>query len=242
MILYISLALLLNAAMMSRARADAVTTRTPLSSPLIIIEHLEPFTSKWMHIELRSASRLAGPGNLWITNVKSRCEREILASLARVFEESIVDLVRLLEGRRIIVLDPTAKERLSPSDFTGPTAVVVGGIMGAHPPLGRTRSLLTSKLEKLGAAARSLGEGQYTIDGAVYVALRVARGVEVEEIPVIRGLRLKHPEGWSVELPYTYPVEEGRPVISEEEIDYVLYGVEEDEERLLREGVVPSIC
>jgi len=142
----------------------------------------------------------------------------------------------------VVVLDPQAEERLSPRDFSSPTAVVIGGIMGGHPPLGRTRSLLTARLEEASVEVRSLGPGQYTIDGAVYMALRVARGVPLERIPVSRGLRLRHPGGWYIELPFTYPLEDGKPVLSREEVEYILYGLEEDEERALRDGVEPRIC
>lgn len=227
---------------MSRARADTVKSRTPLSSPLIVIEHLEPYTSTWMYIELRHASLLAGRKRFWLTNVKRRCEKTLLAELGTVYTESISTILHRLEDYRIVVLDPQTDALLTPEDFRAPAAVVIGGIMGGHPPLGRTRSMLTSKLQGKNVAVRSLGPGQYTIDGAVYMALKVAGGARLAEIPVSRGLRLRHPGGWHVELPFTYPVENGKPVISRDEVEYILYKLEEDEEKALREGVEPSIC
>lgn len=227
--------------MKSRARSDRVIGRTPLSAPLIVVEHLEPYTSRWMFYELRHAAILVGDGKLLVTNVKRTCEVELLGEFCRVEKASIVELTPKLDIP-IIVLDPSARVRLSPRDFAEPVAVVVGGIMGSHPPGGRTRSLLTVKLEKHGAVARSLGEGQFTIDGAVYMALRVSQGVELEEIPVQRGLRLDLPGGGVVELPFTYPVVDGVPLISREETEYLVFGVEEDEEVFAKTGRPPAIC
>jgi len=45
-----------------------------------------------------------------------------------------------------------------------------------------------------------------------------------------------------VHLPYTYPVENGRVVVSAEEVRYLLWELEEDEARAIRDGVLPSIC
>ena len=48
-----------------------------------IIEHLEPVVSKWVWIEYKHASEIAGRDKLVITNVKDPREREILSRIAR---------------------------------------------------------------------------------------------------------------------------------------------------------------
>ncbi|QOJ78308.1 hypothetical protein IG193_05955 [Infirmifilum lucidum] len=213
-----------------------------MTETFFAVEILEPFVSKWMFIELAHASRIVGRDRLWVFNVRRECEAEVLASIAsRVERMSIVSLGEELSKEfNTLVLDPSASQPLSPRDFTGRTLVVVGGIMGDHPPRGRTRRELTEKLTGR-CLERSIGRGQFTIDGAIYVAYKVSRGATLEELSVRNGLRLKHGDV-EVYLPYSYPVERGSVVISEEEVRYILEELEEDEARATREGKLPSVC
>ncbi|MEZ0346384.1 MAG: RNA methyltransferase [Infirmifilum sp.] len=211
-------------------------------SHVFAVEIIDAFVSRWMYIELLNASRIVGRENLWIFNVKDRCELEKLSSIAGLVEhDSIISRIEDL-GKifRVVVLDPEAPEELKPSDFTGRTLVVVGGIMGDHPPRGRTRKEVTWKL-KGRFIARNLGPGQFTIDGAIYMARAIAFGRTLQSIPVQRGLILRG-DGFEVHLPYAYPLENGSVVISREEVDYILNKLEEDEARALSDGKTPSIC
>ena len=181
---------------------------------LLVIEHLEPSLSRWVLIEYEHASLIVGRENLIFTNVSRGAEK--LKGLGRVFSRSAAEL---FNDEGTIVLDPKAKELLQPSDFEWARAVVVGGILGDHPPRGRTAQLLTAKMPR--ARARSLGDCQFSIDGATYMAYKVSRGVELSMIPIARGLTVKCGE-LEIRLPYCYPLVGGSPVISPKLLDYLL--------------------
>lgn len=76
--------------------------------------------------------------------------------------------------------------------------------MGDDPPLGRTRRMLTEALPE--AISRNLGRRQLSIDGSVYVAKQVWRGVELEKIPLCHGVEIRLAEHCSVVLPFAYPL------------------------------------
>ena len=181
---------------------------------LFVIEHLEPRLSKWVLIEYEHVSMIVGRENLAFTNVKRGLKT--LQRLGRVYRESAVEL---FDSEGTIVLDLKAEELLEPSDFDSARAVVVGGILGDHPPRGRTFKLITSKVKR--ARARSLGNCQFSIDGAVYMALKVASGVRLSEIPVANSLTLRCGD-LEIRLPFCYPLVNGKPVISPKLIDYLL--------------------
>ncbi|MCS7099550.1 MAG: hypothetical protein RMH84_04465, partial [Sulfolobales archaeon] len=135
---------------------------------LVVVEHLEECLSPWLASEYGYVVRLFG-GRTLFTNVKQPQTREAIGRLgARTTDLSVVDLVLASEIRRPLVLDPRAREALKPEDLEGVDAVVIGGIMGEHPPRGRTSREITSKLARR-ALARNLGRYQLTIAGAAYV-------------------------------------------------------------------------
>lgn len=193
----------------------------------IAIEHLEPHLSRWLWIEYRHAAELAR-GRLEFTNVKREDHLRALSKLAPARREGVLELY---SPDRLIILDPQAATPLSPEDVGPDTVLVVGGILGDHPPRGRTYKLLTSRAA--GARARNVGPHQFSIDGAVYMALKVVNGARLEEVPVKVGLTIRAPP-FLVRLPYAYPLEGGRPVISRELIEYLKSRVVEDEEELIR--------
>lgn len=182
---------------------------------LFVIEHLEPKLSEWLRIEYSHAADIVGR-DLMITNVKKPDEFRKLAKIARVERKRVGEI---FDQRELIVLDPRAGKKLSPADVRGKRAIVVGGILGEEPPLGRTKELLTKMLSR--AHARNIGRHQFAIDGAVYVARQVSGGVPLEEVPVQQGLELKIERGHSVLLPYAYPLADGRPLVSRELIAYL---------------------
>ena len=110
--------------------------------------------------------------------------------------------------------------------------VVIGGILGDHPPKGRTQKLVTAKLPS--ATVRSLGDEQFSIDGAVYLTKVVSEGKKLEEVSIKKGLTIRLNEYAEVYLPYAYPLKDGKPVISKELIDYLCSDkIIRDEEKLL---------
>lgn len=187
--------------------------------PKIIVEHLEPKLSTWLLFEYENASKLLGK-NILFTNVKSGRAREKLRRFGRVERRSVLEIFL---HEKLVILDPRAKRALAPRDFDGDTIAVVGGILGEHPPRGRTRAFLASKAPK--AKTRNLGHEQFTIDGALYVVKIVIGGKKISTTPIKRGLVLRiklKPSGvYEVGLPYAYPIIKGSPLISKKLLKYL---------------------
>jgi len=195
-----------------------------------VIEHLEPEIGRWLCIEYAHASTIVGRDKLIFTNIKNKTDMQILSELGTVKEESFAELFKPAD---IIILDPRAKEILKSEDFRDKRAVIVGGILGDHPPRGRTRKLITSRVPD--AIARNIGKGQFSIDGAIYIAKMVYEGVRLEDIPIKRGIHIRLDERAEIYLPYVYPIRDGKPLISEELIKYLTSeDIVDYEERLLR--------
>lgn len=182
---------------------------------LFVIENLEPRLSDWLRIEYSHAAKIAGK-SLLITNVKKRSEFREFSKVARVERRRAREL---FEQRELIVLDPRARKTLSPDDFRGKKAAVIGGILGEEPPLGRTKKLLTRSLP--GAIVRNLGKHQFPIDAAVHVVKRVSEGTPFGKVPVQHGVEIQISKGHSVILPYAYPLVDGKPLVSDKIIAHV---------------------
>ncbi|MBS7646760.1 MAG: SAM-dependent methyltransferase [Candidatus Bathyarchaeia archaeon] len=197
---------------------------------VFVIEHLEPEIGKWLLFEYEHASEIVGKNHLMFTNVKEADERRLLSEFGMVEEKGAAEI---FSHGKVIVLDPKAELPLKPEDFVGKEAVVVGGILGDHPPRGRTRKLLTRRFS--GTVVRHIGMWQFSIDGAVYVAKLVGEGTPLEAIPVKKGLRLKLNEYGEVYLPYAYPLRDGKPVISPKLVAYLCSDeIVKDEEKLFK--------
>ncbi|MEW6593166.1 MAG: SAM-dependent methyltransferase [Candidatus Hadarchaeota archaeon] len=182
---------------------------------LLVIEHLEPKLSEWLYIEYAHSSKIAGRRRLIITNIKKQAELKKLAKVAQVERRRVVDI---FDQRELVVLDPLARRSLSPKDLNGKKAVVVGGILGNDPPLGRTRELLARHLSS--ATTRNIGKQQFSIDGAVYMAKKISEGMSLKDVPVQQGLEIKISRYYSNFLPYAFPLN-GRPVISKRLVEYL---------------------
>ena len=205
----------------------------------VVIEHLEPFLSKWLWLEYKHASQIAGRDNLTFTNVKDDWEYYKLSQIGRVEKASIVELIEngVIGREDFIFLDPSYSSILHPQDFKSRRGVVVGGILGDHPPRKRTRQLLTSKLAR--CIARSLGPHQFSIDGSVYMARQVCLGFKLSEIPIQVGLTIKVNKFHEIYLPYAYPLVNGVPLVAPGLIEYLKSDeIVKDEELLIRSGFV----
>ncbi len=183
---------------------------------LFVIENLEPKLSEWLFIEYSHAAKIVGRRNLMITNVKNPSELKKLKKIARAESGSITDL---FARRELIVLDPEAEKDLVPKDFREKSAVIIGGILGDDPPRKRTGEMLTKRLP--GAAARRIGERQFSIDSSVYVASQVFSGKSLEEIPSVFCVEIPLSKHHSIELPYEYPLVDGKPLIAKKLLAYV---------------------
>ncbi|OYT51705.1 MAG: hypothetical protein B6U73_01390 [Desulfurococcales archaeon ex4484_204] len=187
----------------------------------IIIEHLEPHVSPWLMSEYRYVSKLFKEV-LIFTNVRREDDRDMLKGLGLVLSDTAVKVVRELKACNVIVLDPQAKKELKRAELVRADAVIIGGIMGDHPPRGRTRELLTSKFRE--ELSRNLGRKQLTIAGTAYVLWRMLRGAELRDIAIKEGLTIEVNLGrvmLTIELPYAFPYDRGKPVIPEDYIDVV---------------------
>lgn len=183
-----------------------------MGKPVIVIEHLEEGLSPWLILEYRHVGMLAGRDNLVFTNVPVKYNN-ILARYGRVVNESIVDLVkkRSVPPREVIILDPKASRRLEYSDFGKARYFVIGGILGDHPPRGRTYEYLTSRLPE--CESRNIGDRQFSIDGSAYYVLYLYNNRDDKGLNFIDGVDIEIEMG-SVHLPYRYPIVGGKPLLA----------------------------
>ncbi|MHC1586402.1 MAG: hypothetical protein ACXQTV_02510 [Candidatus Hecatellaceae archaeon] len=186
--------------------------------PIFAVEHLEAELGRWLLIEYLHGAELVKPYRLLITNVRKAEDRETLRAMGLNVEG--VRVFELFNPRRLLILDPQAEGLLQPSDFKGVEVVVVGGILGDHPPRGRTKRFLASLCPE--AKVRSLGKLQFTIDGALFMARRVYEGFRLEEIPTVEGFSLRVSSSHEIYLPYGYPLVGGKPLISPRLVEYLL--------------------
>jgi len=187
---------------------------------MIVVENLEE-PGEWLFIEYEHAFELIG-NDLLITSAKDEKLKRFLKERGIPYrEESVVELFPELP-KPWAALDPKGEKELEPEEAKG--TIIVGGILGAHPPKGRTWKELTSKMPK-GVLVRNIGEGQFSIDGACAVAYLISKGIKLKEIEVLKGLKIRLPslpgtEGYG-ELPYWYPVINGKPFFPEKLVEYI---------------------
>ena len=211
-------------------------------SPLIAIEHLEDELGKWILLEYKHALEITS-GRLAITNAGTSCNT-IVQVLGRVecYSESILKLRGVLynDPRKVIILDPQAEKTLEPSEAREAEAIVVGGILGDHPPRGRTWKLLTRYAVQAGMKPRNIGSKQFSIDGAVYVALQITRGKRLEDIDVIESPRIEveREDGviHEIVLPFAYPKVDSRPLLAPGLRDLLLGGLSYEEYMLMKKS------
>ena len=179
----------------------------------IIIEHLEPKLWPWCKIEYESISTIIPKQNLWFTNVHNGAS--FLQNIGKISKESVIN-IRL---NKICVLDPNAPKTLKPKEAKSFDYFIIGGILGDYPPKKRTRIELTSKI--LNVQARNLGKKQFSTDNAVYVLKQIIEGTPLEKIKFQNKITIKINKIESVDLPYYYPLINGKPRISKKLIRYL---------------------
>lgn len=189
-----------------------------MREPVIIIEHLEKRLGLWIFLEYRHSSLMVGRKRLWFTNVPKRYY-SLLKRYGYVYEESIVELVSrgIVPRDKIIILDPDAEKPLEYSDLEG-SYIVIGGILGDHPPRKRTKKLLTQRLP--GVKTRNIGNGQYSIDGAVYYVQYLWENRTLSGFRYIDGVTIETHNGY-IRLPFRYPLKNNKPVIAPGLIEYL---------------------
>lgn len=207
--------------------------------PLIVIEHLEDHLSRWIILEYRHVRSMVGD-RLVITNARlgGGCKRfrDAIGGV-RCYDEPLGMLRGELYSREdeILILDPKAKELLEPQETNAYRVVVVGGILGDHPPRGRTAQFLSRRFPK--AAKRSLGPHQLSIDGAVYVYLQVEHGVKPLDVPLVVKPKIKFAImgfEYEVELPFAYPKVNDKPLLAPGLIELLKTGLAYEEYKLVQ--------
>ena len=181
--------------------------------PIIIIEHLEPKIWPWCKIEYESISRIIQKNKLWFTNIKNNSN--FIKKLGKVSKSSI----RNIELKNACILDPNAHKRLNPKEAKRFDYFIIGGILGDYPPKKRTKEELTDKI--INIPARNLGKKQLSTDNAVYVLKRIIQGTPLKRIKLQNKAVIKVNNIESIELPYYYPIINGKPRISKKLVNYL---------------------
>ena len=180
-----------------------------------IIEHLEEGISEWCEIEYKHISSFVGKENLIFTNVTDPEDKERLKDLGRVEEKP----ARELGYVRCCILDPQAEDILTPHDANAFDFLIFGGILGDYPPKKRTEEELSAKMQD--TPKRNLGDIQMATDTAVLCAKMIIYGIPFEEIPFTYDIEIELSEGESVQLPYRYIVQDGKPLLAPGLVEYL---------------------
>jgi len=69
--------------------------------------------------------------------------------------------------------------------------------------------------------ARNIGQSQFSTDNAVYVTKKIIEGIDLENQEFQDGITIEINEIESTDLPYKYALIDGKPLISEELIEYI---------------------
>jgi ribosome biogenesis SPOUT family RNA methylase Rps3 len=182
-----------------------------------VVEHLDPELGPWSALEYKTIAKESNESgcNFILSSVpgpllETQDVKEILELGGHAKTDSVEDYFADRKNK-ICLLDPAAKQELSPDDAKF-EVFLFGGILGDDPPRDRT-----SDLRKKGFQGRRLGPIQMTTDTAVRVTRKVVlEQIAVDKIPYVDFPELKLDEHESTEMPFRYVVDgEGRPVMPE---------------------------
>jgi ribosome biogenesis SPOUT family RNA methylase Rps3 len=170
---------------------------------IVVVEHLDPEVFKWCEIEYEHISKTLGKDNVLFSNT----DNEVLSKLGRVEKKS----VRELGLKDACVLDPDAKEVLTPDIAKKYKYFIFGGILGDYPPKKRTKEELTGKLPY---PAYNLGKDQMSTDTAVIVTKQIYDGIPLTELKFVEEMEVEIEEGLSISLPFKYLILDNKVQIS----------------------------
>jgi ribosome biogenesis SPOUT family RNA methylase Rps3 len=171
--------------------------------PSFVIEHLEPKVFPWCNLEYKHISKWVGKGNLIFTNTKSSG----LKPFGKVMQKSI----RQLRFDKACVLDPEAKQTLTPEIAKKYQYFIFGGILGDDPPKERTKAELTQFLPY---PAYNLGKEQMSTDTAVIVTKLICDGRKLSDLKFQQSVEIKISAYEEVHLPYKYLLIDGKPLLA----------------------------
>jgi len=177
-----------------------------------VIEHLEDELYEWCIIEYRHISKIVGKDNLIFTNIKTN-DAERIKDIGKCYQQKVSEL----KLKKACVLDPEAEKTLNPDDSKNFEYLVFGGILGDHPPKQRTKKELAVQ----GAERRNIGKEQFSTDNAAAVCRNIVSGIPIEKMKFIENIEIDIAEGESVQFPFKYLIVAGKPLVSEELIQYM---------------------
>ncbi|KAL9604989.1 MAG: hypothetical protein Q9219_000177 [cf. Caloplaca sp. 3 TL-2023] len=213
-----------------------------------VVEHLDPECGPWSTLEyitIAKESAVAGahfclssaPKDLNLPDSLQECQNLAI-------EDRSVEVIYLDQRSRVCLLDPAAKEQLSPEDGDNFDVFLFGGILGTTSDqshsLDAPMTNPTSELRMKGFIGRRLGPVQMTTDTAVRVTRMVIQGhsryhgiepmscskkpcaVPLDDIPYIDHPEIRIDEHESTEMPFRYVKDAGgKPVMPEGMIELI---------------------
>ena len=163
-----------------------------------IMDQIEPELYEWSTLEyIHINENMQKEHDFIITNLKEdKKKNEKVKKLenenVKFTSLSIEKYIK--ENSKVIILDQTAPERLSPKDVEWGSVIVCGGILGTDefegPVVNRTVEI-TTKLESIGkekgimVVCRHLDSVQMTSDTAFLVALKIIKGTDFDDLEFI---------------------------------------------------------
>jgi len=181
--------------------------------PKYVIEHLDGKIGKWSLIEYTNISRMIGKSNLWFTNIKKKNKN--LEKIGKVFKErfSEIQIKEKINPKEVCVLDPESNKLLTTRESKKFKYYVFGGILGDYPPRKRTKKELSNFIK---SEKRNIGKKQFSTDNAVFVTSQIVNGKDFKKMKFIYKPTIKMNEFLSLDLPFLYPEENGKPKMSPE--------------------------
>lgn len=178
-----------------------------------VVEHLDPELGPWSALEYKTIaheSRDAACDFILSSVPETLLQSREFQGLNANARSDPVEVYFADRKDRICLLDPAARQELSPTDGEEFDVFLFGGILGDDPPRDRT-----SELRKKGFTGRRLGPVQMTTDTAVRVTrMVIVDKVKLEDIPYVDFPELKLGEHESTEMPFRYVKDAaGRPVM-----------------------------
>lgn len=165
--------------------------------PRFVIVHMEPRLWKWCRFEYNNIRKIVGNSQIQIINFSK---------------------FNPLKYIKPCILDSSAKKILTVSEAKKFQTFIFGGILGDFPAKKRTQTLVKKMCF---AARRNLGRKQMPTDNAVYAVKKILGGVPLQKMKFVDGIEIKVDEYSSVELPFTYAVVRGKPLVSREILEMV---------------------
>ncbi|KAL8935271.1 MAG: hypothetical protein Q9216_005505 [Gyalolechia sp. 2 TL-2023] len=181
-----------------------------------VVEHLDPECGPWSTLEYLTIAKESADSGAHFCLSSAPTDLDLAESLRgfqglEIERRSVEEIYRDCKDR-VCLLDPAAKEELSPKDADEFDVFVFGGILDR-----------TSELRKKGFPGRRLGPIQMTTDTAVRVTRMVIQEqTSMNEIPYIDHPEIRIDEHESTEMPFRYVKDaEGKPVMPEGMLDLI---------------------